>query len=151
MRRVSSAPNVCALPKSIPLSGSSDKLDKQSSVAGNKVKVRSVQDLNTLPNNTLEAHFIQYTQSIASNKGIASVLCFENQTDMNDIPSIEKQDEEISSLASCLSTPLMEESSVLEDENSIPIQESSTVLPKRYAKSRRVRRWQVPSRIAKRV
>ena len=151
MRRVSSAPNICALPKSIPLSSSSDKLDKQSSTG--KIKVRSMQDLNTPLNNALETHFVQYTQSIASNKGIASVLCFGNENAFNDVPSIEKQDDDISSLASCLSTPLMEESSVLEDDVSISIQERSgdNVQPRRYAKSRRIRRWQVPSRIAKRV
>lgn len=156
MRRVSSAPNIltCAgSSKAISFSGSSDKLDK--SINHSKVRVHSVQDLASVTTNSLENQLVHYAQSISTNKGVASVFCFEAEIDRKEGPPVQSNNEDISSLASCLATPLMEEGEPTSNEslNRIDETDSNVVFPKSFRRShrRRIRRWEVPSRIAKRV
>ena len=156
MRRVSSAPNILACAgsiKALPFSGSSDKLDKSNNHS--KVRVHSVQDLASITANSHENQLAHYAQSISTNKGVASVFCFEAEAERKEGPPIRMNEDDMSSLASCLATPLMEEGEPASNEslNRIKKSDIDVEFPKSYRRShrRRIRRWEVPSRIAKRV
>lgn len=152
MRRVSSAPNLnggqyCT--KSVPHSSSGDKLDKTTSQK--RTKVQSVSDLvnmSAIP--PLENQLVQFSLFLSTSKGVASAVCFEAESAT--APAV---DEGNKNMASCLSSPLMEEGDpTLEldimdaDKNTlIPLFNGAVKRPKR----KNLTRWEVPSRIAKRV
>lgn len=142
MRRVSSAPNLHKNTKSVHHSTSSDKLDKAN--YHKKMKVQSVSDLANLMANTLiENKLVQYSQLMSTNKGVASAVCFEAETSKA-APAIEEE------LASCLSSPLMEEGEFLLELDVVDA-DTNVVVPFKRPKRRVLTRWDVPSRIAKRV
>ena len=144
MRRVSSAPNLCGSIKSVPHSNSGDKLDKAS--FHKRSRVQSVSDLvNASAMPLIENQMVQLSQLMSSSKGVASALCFEIET--RNAPAIVEESEE---LASCLSTPLMEEGD-LTPEMDIVDRNNNVIVPFKKPRRRVLTRWDVPSRIAKRV
>ncbi len=144
MRRVSSAPNLHHNTKSVHHSTSSDKLDKANSHSQKRMKVQSVSDLANLMANTLiENKMVQYSQLMSTSKGVASAVCFEAEASKA-APAIEEE------LASCLSSPLMEEGDPLLELDIVDAN-TNVVVPFKRPKRRVLTRWDVPSRIAKRV
>ncbi len=142
MRRVSSAPNLYASQHGKPLaqSTSGDKLDK--GCIQKRTRVHSFQDLANVPLVPIENQLTQYSQVMSLSKGVASALCFE--ADVGAAPAIVDDTED---LASCLSTPLMEEGK-FDVELDIVDAQNGVVIPARRPR-RNLTRWDVPSRIAK--
>lgn len=149
MRRVSSAPSLnggqsCV--KSVPNSSSGDKLDK--ALSHKRTKVQSVSDLtNVSAIPPLENQLVRYAQLMSTSRGIASAVCFETESRNAPAPAVQEGNEDI---ASCLSSPLMEEEDVKPEMDLIDVN-NNQVVPLKRPRRKTLTRWEVPSRIAKRV
>ena len=145
MRRVNSAPNMHQGIKAIPHSNSGEKLDKAGSQK--RTKVQSVSDLaNSSVIPFIENKLLQYSQLMSTSKGVASVMCFEAEASKV-APAVEDVKEE---LASCLSTPLMEEGDPALELDILDA-DRNIIVPCKRPKRRVMTRWDVPPRIANRV
>ena len=140
MRRVNSAPSLCGGLPPIPHSTSGEKLDKAN--PRKRTKVQSISDLANLSAIPLiENQLVQYSQLVSTSKGVASIVCFEAES--KDAPAIREERED---LASCLSSPLMEEGDPTLELDIVDL-DRNIIVPLKRPKRRVLTRWDVPSRI----